>query len=54
MTLQNLLPERVRHVLAETVRETIIHRLAEAQPGHCLRADWLTKLTQQVVPLCQK
>ncbi len=39
--LQDLPPEQVRRVLAEAVRETITHRLAEAQPGHCLRISTL-------------
>jgi DNA phosphorothioation-dependent restriction protein DptH len=41
MTLQALPPEQVRRVLAEAVRETITHRLAEARPGHCLRVSTL-------------
>lgn len=41
ITLQDLPSERVRQVLAQAVRETIVQRLTESRPGHCLRISTL-------------
>jgi len=41
MILQPLTVERMEEVLAATVRQTLVDRLAAAQPGHCLRVSSL-------------
>jgi len=47
ITLQDLPPERVHDMLAEVVRETILHRLTGAEPGHCLRISTLPEKTMR-------